>query len=127
MIDDDEIEQALTGAADDADEAAAKRARAGTLWLTAPALNSVEYELRAAKLEAETPIDVLFGDDDTPDREHADSETARQSLITTELYNFHISVARSLGSGDHVQWPDYVALCAAEGVEPMPKYHGGRL
>lgn len=122
MIDDDEIDMALTGAADDADEAAQKRARRGKLWLIAPAKNSPEIELRAAKYEDDpAPVDIEFGDETDTEKVAADPELIRDSHNHASLYDFHISLARcSLGEG--ATWDDYKAACQREGVEPMPQY-----
>lgn len=120
---DDEIDLALTGAADDADEATRKRARSGKLWLTAPAKNSPEIELRAAKFEDSTPIDMEFGDEADAEKIAADPDAAREQSNTARLWDWHISLARSLP--ENATWKDYQALCKIEGVAPMPRYGGG--
>jgi hypothetical protein len=123
MIDDDEIDQALSGAADDADEATRKRARSGKLWLTAPAKNSPEIELRAMKYEDRAPVsDVAFGDEAEHEKMAADPEWAREQSGIAQLFDHHISLARSLP--ENATWLDYAVKCKAEGVEPMPRYAG---
>lgn len=121
MADDfDEIEFALTGAADDADEATRKVARSGKLWLRAPAKNSPEIELMAAKYEEVASAEVEFVDDDEKGRRSAESESTYATNNDVKLFDFHIGLSRSLGEG--ISRSDYEAACQREGVKPMPKY-----
>ena len=125
MIDDvaDEIDLSLGGAADTLDEASGKTARTGgKLWVTAPARNSPEIELRAMKFEDMPPVDMEFGDEVHAKKVSADPETIREQRETMQLFDWHISLARSLGDG--ATGEDYRALCHREGALPMPRYAG---
>lgn len=116
MDDFDEVDLALTGAAD---EATRKHAR-GKLWLRAPAKNSVELELMAMKYEESASADVEFVDDDENGRHAANSEWTYEMNNGVKLFDFHIGLARSLGKdATHAA---YEALCRQEGVRPMPRY-----
>jgi hypothetical protein len=113
MADDfDEVDLALTGAADDA----TRKHAHGKLWLKAPAKNSPELELMAAKYAESASVDVEF----VEDNENANSGCTYETNNGAMLFDFHISLARSLGKG--ATWADYEAACRCEGVEPMPKY-----
>jgi hypothetical protein len=112
-------------------ESVVPQEKQGTMWISAPARNSVELELSAlmnAELCFQHEIEFI---DDCGNRENldergkvvADSPTPEDdqlAAVRSQIAAFwlrHIALARALGAGAY--WPEYEAACQREGMIPI--------
>jgi hypothetical protein len=100
----------------------------GTMWLRAPAINSLELSIMAmAATEAALQVDIPFIEDDDKPEPHTpeDHRVAQNKSATASLFAEYTTLARSLGPEYRGIFSDFAKLCEAEGL-PVLHVNGYR-
>jgi hypothetical protein len=105
-----------------ADDPGGKKAKpVAVMWLTAPAVNSIELSLRELQMTEPTldEVEVMFGDDDEVQGEQAPNDPAHDKAQENlqRFYAAHIALARSLGP--NATFADYCRAAELHHMKPV--------
>lgn len=107
--------------------------RAGMMWTRAPAVNSLELAICAARVcDASLQHDIDFVETEIEGEWSAprapatpeDHRLTQARSALASLYLEHESIARSLGPENATTYARYKAICESEGLTPLlfPEY-----